>query len=400
MPHAVGVVLWGLAAVGMLVHAAQVVFLLFLRAPKRVDGFTPSLSVLKPLCGADDLLEENLERFAQLAYLGEYELLLGVKDERDAAYPLAKAAEARHPDRVRVVLQRGEPGHNPKVNQLITLEKAARHEVLIVSDSNVRVGPEYLVEVAAALRDPEVGCVSHALAGYGERTLGSAMDNLHQAQIVGAGVLMAKRCCGKSLVIGKSMALWRKDLEQLGGFSAFKDVLAEDHVIGNEVEERLQKRVVILERPVYNVSVQRSTADFVKRYLRWSVIQRTAVRPTTYLAQLLLNPAPLALLGTLALPSAPWRALLAVALAKVLLDVATASLMGATFQPLWLWASLPKDFLIGACWVHGLFCRTVNWRGNRLRVLDGSRLVPMEVGAQAEAPTGLAAERFLRRREV
>jgi ceramide glucosyltransferase len=207
------------------------------------------------------------------------------------------------------------------------------------------------------------------------------MDNLHLASLVGAGVVTAKRLGGRTLVIGKSMALWRHDLERLGGFESVKDVLAEDHVLGNRVETELHKRVVISSQPVFNVSVNRSVMDFMRRYARWAVIQRTAVSGPTYLAQALLNPVPLALLGFSLANGQVSPGLLAwIAVAKLLLHVATAMAQGNRFRPVWLVAVWTLDLALFACWVHGLYTREVNWRGNRLRVTHGSLLVPLEPG--------------------
>src|SRR5262249_23099939 len=131
---AVGCVLLGISIVALWRHT---------RAPALArPALAPGISILKPLCGIDDGLEQSLEQFARLAY-PRYELVLGVKDADDAAYPLARRLVARHPGRVRLALQRGEPGLNPKVNQLITLAAAARFDLLVVSDSNVAVAPDY-----------------------------------------------------------------------------------------------------------------------------------------------------------------------------------------------------------------------------------------------------------------
>src|SRR6266540_6776050 len=119
-----------------------------MRAKPPAPRTMPPISVLKPLCGVDDDLANNLEGFVSLDY-PEYEVLLGVRDTRDAAYPVARALAKRYPGRVRVVVQRGTPGMNPKVNQLCTLARAAHHDLLVVSDSNVRVGTDYLREIAA-----------------------------------------------------------------------------------------------------------------------------------------------------------------------------------------------------------------------------------------------------------
>jgi hypothetical protein len=138
----------------------------------------PGISVLKPLCGVDEGLAESLAAFAALDY-PRYEVVLGVRDRRDAAWPVAEAAVAQWPGRFRLVIQRGEPGLNPKVNQLLGMAEAARHDVLVVSDSNVRVPPGYLRDVAARLRDERVGLVTHAVVGVGERSLGATLENLH-----------------------------------------------------------------------------------------------------------------------------------------------------------------------------------------------------------------------------
>ena len=133
------------------------------------------ISVLKPLCGVDDDLASNLASFAELDY-PEYEVLLGVKDAEDPAYPVAREAARKWPQRMRVVLQRGEPGLNPKVNQLITLAAYASHDILVVSDSNVAAEAPCLLEVAGYLEIPRIGLVTHPIAGVGEQTAGAAME--------------------------------------------------------------------------------------------------------------------------------------------------------------------------------------------------------------------------------
>ncbi|RKH54915.1 glycosyltransferase, partial [Corallococcus aberystwythensis] len=344
------------------------------------------LSLLKPLCGVDDDLEANLARFAQLPY-PHYEVLLGVKDAHDPAFAVAKAAEAKWPHVMRVVLQVGEPGLNPKVNQLVTLSSEARHDLWVVSDSNTCVGDGYLEEIAAAFEDPTVGCVTHPVAGLGEKTFGSLLDNLHLSSSAAAGMIAAKHLADRDIVVGKSMALHREDVEALGGFFSVKDVLAEDYVIGQWVTRKLHKRVVLAHTPVFNVSLRKGVDAFFQRYLRWSVIHRTAVSPSTYMAQALLNPAPLAVLGALIHPSAlTGLAALAVVLGKVWVDVAVFRALRP--QPVGLRAVpavLVKDALLFAAWWHGAFRRTVDWRGTRLRVVSGTRLVPMRARDTAAA---------------
>src|SRR4051812_30633131 len=117
----------------------------------------PSVSILKPLAGTDDELLQNLESYLAIDYPGAWELVLGVRDTRDPAYPIAQAFVRAYPERARLHVQQGTPGFNPKVNQLITLTRESVGEVLAVSDSNVRVNPRFLTELVATLGRPNVG---------------------------------------------------------------------------------------------------------------------------------------------------------------------------------------------------------------------------------------------------
>src|SRR4029450_11798766 len=131
----------------------------------------PASACHKPLCGADDDLAANLASFAELPYGGEYEVILGVRSPQDPAWPLAEAPVRRWPHRMRLVRQEGEVGLNPKVNQLVGMARAARHDLLVISDSNIRVPDGYLADIAAHLSRPGVRCVTHPIGGAGQRTL-------------------------------------------------------------------------------------------------------------------------------------------------------------------------------------------------------------------------------------
>lgn len=355
----------------------------------------PGISVLKPLCGVDDDLEANLTGFATLAY-PNYEVLFGVESTRDAAYPLACRMAARFPERVRVVVQRSAPGLNPKVNQLITLEKEARHDLLLVSDSNIRAVDGYLEETAARFEDPLVGLVSHPVIGAGERRIGALFDNVHMTAHVTVGVIAAKRIAGQDIVVGKSMALRRADLESLGGFESLKDVLAEDYVSGRRVPAELGKRVELARTPVFNVSRRRTVKQFLDRFGRWHVMHRFSVGPAVYVAELLLNPILLALFAWAVSPSRANAATFALICAVVaLLDASFIRQLrreGIGFSGL---LSLPfKHLLIGVAWMQGLLRNTVEWRGHPLRVLPGTRLarVEPELDPAEAAVTRKAAE--------
>jgi ceramide glucosyltransferase len=350
---------------------------------RRLAGTAPvprcaaGLSVLKPLRGVDDGLLANLESFADQDWAA-FEVLLGLHDAADPAAPVAHAAAARWPGRFRVVIQGPDLGMNPKVSQLASLTEAARYPILVISDSNVRVEPGYLAEIAARLEDPEVGLVTHLIAGVGERSVGALLENLHLAGGVAPGIAAAKAIAGRDVVMGKSMALRREDLAAMGGFEPVKDLLAEDFVIGQMVPRVLGKRVELASRPVQNVVQARTMVQFFHRARRWAVLQRALVGPWLYGAQVIHNPVLFATLALCVAP-APWTAAawLAVAAVRAILDGAAGeALRPGGFRPVQLLRAPLKDLLLGLAWAEGFFRRTVNWRGNRLRVLPGTRLAP------------------------
>ena len=388
MAH-LGLLLLGAAMLGL--GALTVMLLLtvlHVRRPALVPEERPGISVLKPLCGADDDLAANIASFVALPYQGDYEVLLGVRSPEDPAWPVAEQAVRRWPGRMRLVRQEREVGLNPKVNQLVGMARAARHDLLVISDSNIRVPESYLDDIAAHLCRPNVACVTHPIGGRGQRSLGALLDNVHLASTIATGMVAAHRLAGRELVVGKSMALWRHDLELLGGFESVANVLAEDHALGNRIREELGREVAVSSLPVWNIAVEKSVGHFFRRYLRWSIIHRTAIRFPTYLAESLLNPIPLAVIGFALRPSSGAAVtLVACAVLKPTLDAVAFSRLRRemfswqAFGVVWV-----KDLLLFLTWVHGLFARTVVWRGNRLRVRSGSRLVPLVAKTPTVSP--------------
>lgn len=382
-------ILFAVAALGLFLSLVQLVILRrHLRPPVGEPISSPPISILKPLCGIDDDLEGNLASFAELAY-PSYEVLLGVRDRRDPAFRVALEASRRWPGRFRLVLQRGEPGLNPKVNQLIGLAAAARHDVLLVSDSNVRAPGGYLQDVARHLADPSVGLVTHPVGGVGEASLGSALENLQAAAAVGPATVAVKHLTGKDVVVGKSMAFRRADLAALGGFESVRDVLAEDYVLGVKVARELGKRVAIGSVAIPAVSERRSVGGFLSRYGRWCVMQRKIAGTPVYAAQALLYPLPFALAGVAVAPG-HWTlgGAVAVWLARALLEASTAQfLRGKGFGIRVLWLSPLKDLLFLFALAKALGENTVQWRGNRLVVLAGSRLERVHDPAEGRTAT-------------
>ncbi len=362
--------------VTLLAHAA-----VFVALSRRRTGPVPAppVTVLKPVKGAEPGLYENLASLAAQDY-PQFEMVVGAESADDAALEVARAVQRDFPA-ASICVRAGarELGLNPKVNLLARLFDDARHDVVLISDSNVRVGPSYLRETAAELADPAVGLVTNVVVGDGKGAV-AALESLHLNSFVAAGACLARVAGGRACVIGKSMLLRRGQLERLGGLRAVRNVLAEDFVIGR-MYELAGYRVALSPYLVRCVNEGWTLERFVNRHVRWAQMRRR-IAPAAYVGELLLNPVPWIVLAALTL--AATRAdrdlrLLAVAAAGIAVKCASDALVyrrlrGSLPRLVEILAMPLKDLAIAAVWVVGFFRRRVRWRGNELRIEEGSRL--------------------------
>lgn len=330
------------------------------------------VSVLKPLCGLDASLEANLVTFFEQDHPA-YELVFGVEGQDDPAIDVVRRLRARYPQvPVRLVVHEGRPGANPKVRNLLAMLPAAAHDRVLISDSNVAVPPHYLREMVGVLDEPGVGLATSLIAGTGDEGLGACLESLHLNGMVAAGIALPT-AMGKACVIGKSMMFRRSVLDALGGLESLGHVLAEDFVMG-KMFEAAGLRVRLCPTPVDNVLAHQPVRRFFERQVRWGMM-RVRLSPLTYLLEPIATPLAVAMAAPVfgVSPRAP----LAWALSLTLLrDAVQWSLLRG---PRGVLRALPlaplRDLVVLAAWAIAPFRRHVSWRGTRVRVSSGTRLL-------------------------
>lgn len=334
-------------------------------------GPAEPVSVLKPLCGADADLEANLATFFEQDH-EPFELIFGVQRADDPAVAVVDRLRARYP-RVscRLVIHSGLGGKNPKVDNLRGMLPFARHDLLLVSDSNVRAPRHYVREMVAtrSAGAQPAGLVTNLFAGTGERGLGAALENVQLNGFCAAGAALPT-LLGDALVVGKSMLFSRSSFERLGGFARVADVLAEDWLMGKMFQHGGHE-VRIAPSVLENVTSDFTLRAFLARHLRWAML-RWRLRPAAYALEpltspLLLLPAALAVLGPAGLP---WTVAL-----LVLRDAGQWWLLrGPSRICLPLLLAPLRDLAMLAVWLRAPFKRHVVWRGTRVRLGAGTLL--------------------------
>lgn len=358
----IGVVLLLLLA-GSLVYAVMTIAAAwsYLRQqPGELRAPSP-ISVLRPLSGVDDGLEENLRSLFTQQY-GEFELLFAVHHEADPAAAVVEKLRREFPAVSTQLLVSGDPPYpNAKVFSLDRMLGAARHELVVMTDSDVRVSPGLLETLAREFRDSRVAlitCPYRAIAGP------SAWNKLEaifmNTEFLG-GILVARMLNGMDFALGPTLAVRKSALARIGGFDFLKDYLAEDFVMGNRIAasgERVLLSSAVIE---HRIGSQKFAANLRHR-MRWLRSTRRS-RPLGYIGQVFTNPLPLALLAWAAMPG--WWAAVVVTVA-----VRAAS---AWAQAWWVlrdpranryWWVIPfQDVWSFLLWCAGFFGNTVVWRG-------------------------------------
>jgi ceramide glucosyltransferase len=289
-----------LAATPLIYYAlATWVALKFFRRERarRLSNYTPSASVLKPVRAVDFGSYENFASFCRQDY-PDFEILFAVNDDRDSALPLIQRIIQEFPERhIRLLVGAEHLGANRKVNKLARLAREAKHDVLVLSDGDVRVGPKYLRAVVAPLVDGKIGAVTSFYRAISEKNIWAEMEAVGASSDFFAGVLMAGWTEGIRFALGASIATTKERIRKIGGFEAIAGALADDYELGNRIA-KAGGEVVLSPEAVWTMYPRQSTREFWDHQVRWARTVRLC-RPLSYLGLLFTQGLPWMVLAAL-----------------------------------------------------------------------------------------------------
>jgi ceramide glucosyltransferase len=338
----------------------------------------PPVSILKPLKGVDPEIWESFCSHCDQDY-PEFQLIFGVSGPADPAVEVVRKLQAKYPHRqIELIVCERVLGTNIKVSNLAQMLPAARHEILLVNDSDIRVPADYLRQAIVPLADDSVGLVTCLYRGVAGPTLGSRLEALGIGTDFVPGVLSARFLeKGLRFGLGSTLAFRRCDLEAIGGFEALLDYLADDYELGRRIAAN-GKRVELSAATVTTFLPAYTLREFFRHQLRWSRTIRDA-RRWGYAGLLFTFGLPWALLTLLAARGAAWAWLLfALALAARLAVGFTASevvlrdrqmFRKGAFRNILL---LPlRDLIAPLVWAASFMGNRIHWRGDDFDLKKG-----------------------------
>lgn len=348
----------------------------FCRCRTEAQSDLPPVTILKPVCGLDHGMEENLRSFCEQDY-PRYQIIFGVHDPRDPALPLLRRLVADYPQReAQLVIDEREHGQNLKVGNLLNMMSAARHGVIVIADSDMRVERDYLARVAAPFADPAVGAVTCLYRATPAGPLSSTLGAMFINAWFFPSVLVALSFQELRFCFGATMAARREALEAIGGLEALTPYLADDYMLGDLISRR-GYQVRLAPCVVECVVCEPTLSSLFAHELRWartvracqpagyafSFISASAITLSAMLTLLTrFHPAALGLLGA------------AVAL-RLGLYAALAPVTGVGARGLAPLLLIPVRDLLGlVIWVASYFGKSVRWRTQQLEIRDQGRL--------------------------
>jgi ceramide glucosyltransferase len=362
------------------------------KSQENIDAATPPASILKPVCGLDCDAYQNFASFCRLDY-PEYEVLFCVSDASDPAIPVIEQLTQDFPERqIRLLVGTQALGASNKVNKLCRLAREARHEMIVVSDSDVRVQPSYLRDVVSLFADERVGAVTAFFRSEMQGSFGAILDTAGSAVEFATAALLSQRLEGIRFTLGATMATTRSRVAEIGGFEAISSHYVDDYELGSRIAA-LGYTVRLAREPVVLVYPRETVRQFAAHELRWMIGLRN-VRPGGHAALGFTFGLPLTLLAALVAPS---TAIACIYVAAYLLlrysvhgVVGVWGLRDSVARRWWFLAPI-RDAVQFAAWVGSFFSDKISWRGLEYQVKQGL-LIPLANGRESKKSFAPARE--------
>ncbi len=390
----------------LLACAAALAWQIDARRQIALPAFAPPVTLLKPLRGAEVDAYATLASFCRLDY-PTYQIVFAVQDPQDPVIKIVERLRVEFSNcDIALVVNEARHGHNGKVSNLMNALPAAKHDVLLIADSDIRVTPDYLRRVVKPLQDPHVGMVTCLYRGVGAKTFGDVLENLGFASLFAPEVCMARTLQGVKFALGATIVMRRATLESIGGFAALADHLADDYELGyrvatgdvgqvpnlphiselaqavGQVENlphslQANLQVILSECVVDHVANAATLREMLNHQLRWMRAIRVS-RPAGYVGLIVTYGTVTASLALLSNGFSPWTWrvwFVTLALRMLAAFVAGFVALGDRTLLKWFWLVPLRDGLAFTVWLKGFFGNEVEWRGVRLRILPGGKLV-------------------------
>ena len=345
---------------------------------QQLPSYAPAVSLLKPVRGVDFGSYENFASFCRQDY-PDYEILFAVNDEADSAVPLIRRLVSEFPQRrIRLLTGAERLGANRKVNKLIRLAQKAQHEILVLTDGDVRVGPNYLREVVAPFADEKVGAVTSFYRALAEKNLGAELEAIGASSDFFAGVLVAEWMEGMTFALGASIVTTKRWLGKIGGFEAIADMHSDDYELGHRIA-KAGGQVVLSGEAVWTMYPAQTARGFWDHQVRWARTVRLC-RPLSYAGLLFTHGLPWVSLAAVMAP-AKWiaAAYLAAYLVLRLVMAWTVGVWGVGDEVLRrrLWLLPLRDAIHFAVWIASFGSSRITWGGEEFTMEKG-QMVPAD----------------------
>ena len=367
--------LWSL---GVIVHLLGTIVSLWPEKSTRQNPpkiFWEPISILKPLKGCDSGLEENLSTFLDLDY-PSYELLFSVASFEDPAYMVAKKIIERNPQvAAKLIVAPVNLGPNPKVNNMVRAYEQARNDLVLISDSNVRVDKGYLKQISRYMRDKKVGMVTSVISGIHGEGLGGKLEAIFLNSFYARWMKLLFRF-GKPCVVGKSMLFRKSTAQRFGGINVLARYLAEDYMAGEAIK-KLGLKVVLASEPVPQIIGKLQFKDFWLRHIRWGRIRKSQAFLAFFVEPILLS-FNSSFLGCIfwwvLLGCEPFSVFSMQVIIWFLADIPTLVKSGNRLRIQLFGFWLLREFTAFPLWINIALGNTVQWRGERLKLESGGLL--------------------------